>query len=79
MGLSGETWIDNSQILTATKEHKVWFKYRWNESIRRVGDQSQYMACDPLYVQPSFLAMHEEEVYIDAGAYPRPQTTWQRY
>ena len=39
--------------------------------------QSQYVACDPLYVQPSFLAMHEAEVYDDAGAYPRPKTTWQ--
>jgi len=26
-----------------------------------------------------FLALHEEELYIDVGAYPRPQTTWQQY
>ena len=31
------------------------------------------MACDPLYVQPSFLAMHEAEVHDDASAYPRPK------
>ena len=45
--------------------------------IRRVGQQSQYMACDPMYVQHSFLAMHEAEVHDDAGAYPWPETTWQ--
>jgi len=59
------------------KEHKVRFKYGQNESIRRVGQQSQYMACDPLYVQSSFLAMHEAELHDDAGAYPRPKTTGQ--
>jgi len=42
-----------------------------------VGQQSQYMAGDPLYVQPSFLAMHEAEVHDDAGAYPRPKITGQ--
>jgi hypothetical protein len=26
-----------------------------------------------MYVQPSFLAMHETEVHHDAGAYPRPK------
>ena len=57
------------------KEHKVWFKYGRNKSIRRVGQQSQYMTCDPLYVQPSFLAMHKAEVYDDAGAYQRPEIT----
>jgi hypothetical protein len=33
------------------------------------------MACDSMYVQPSFLAMHEVEVHHDAGAYPKPKTT----
>ena len=41
------------------------------------GRESQYMACDPLYVQPSFLAMHEAEVHDDASAYPRSKTTGQ--
>jgi hypothetical protein len=75
MDPSGEIWIENSQILKGRKEHKVWFKYGRDESIRRVGQQSQYMACDSMYLQPSFLAMHEAEVHHDAGAYRRPQTT----
>jgi hypothetical protein len=54
---------------------KVWFKYERDESIRRVGQQSQYMACDSMYVQPSFLTMHEAEVNHDADSYPRPKTT----
>jgi hypothetical protein len=33
------------------------------------------MACHSMYVQPSFLAMHEVEVHHDVGAYPRPKTT----
>ena len=77
MGPSGETWIEISQILIMTQGTYFRFKYGQNESIRRVGQQSQYMACDPLYVQSSFLAMHEAEVHNDASAYPRPNTTGQ--
>jgi hypothetical protein len=32
-----------------------------------------------MYVQPSFLAMHEAEVHHNVGAYPRPKTTRQRF
>ena len=57
----------------------VWSKYRRHESFWGAELQSQHLARDSMYVQPSSLVVHEAEVHYDASAHPRTEATRQRH
>ena len=50
----------------------VWSKYRRHESFWGAELQSQHLARDSMYLQPSSLVVHEAEIHYDASADPRP-------
>ena len=57
----------------------IWSKYRCHESFYGAELQSQQLARDSMYLQPSYLVVHEAEVHYDASADPRPEATRQRH
>jgi hypothetical protein len=57
----------------------VWSKYRRHKSFWGAELQSQHLARDSMYLQPSSLVVHEAEVHYDVSAHPRTKATRQQH